>query len=70
MEVNCPSPLLPHVLPEVKSIDPAARELVESLDARIVLFFVLALGVTLIARETTASQRQGGRADSETAQGP
>ena len=50
------------IFAEVNAIDPAARELVASLDARIVLFFVLALGATLIARwRRLRSQARGRR---------
>ncbi len=50
------------IFAEVKAIDPEARELVASLDGRIVLFFFLALGVTLIARwRRLRSQARGRR---------
>ncbi len=50
------------IFAEVKAVDPAARELVASLDARIVLFFFLALGTTLIARwRRLRSQARGRR---------
>ena len=50
------------IFAEVKAIDPEARERVASFDARIVLFFFLALGVTLIARwRRLRSQARGQR---------
>ena len=50
------------IFAEVKAVDPAARELVASLDARIVLVFFLALSTTLIARwRRLRSQARGRR---------